>query len=84
MPALTPHSPRFPPDAFALIVDRRRRAGEEDRFQWFCPNCRGFLHEERFIVSDYRADSVSKAYGNFFEDVSARTFKDCGNVMPKP
>ena len=41
-----PHSPRFPSDAFALIVERKRRPGEVDRFQWFCPRCDHLLHEE--------------------------------------
>src|ERR1044072_8449624 len=31
-PRGTPHSPRFSPDAFALISGRKRRAGEIDRF----------------------------------------------------
>ncbi len=38
-PAGTPHSPRFPPDAFALISERKRRAGEIDRFHWYCQKC---------------------------------------------
>lgn len=84
MPANVPHSPRFPPDAFALIVERKRREGEVDRFQWFCPKCDNLLHEERFVVADYRADPVSKAYQNFFDDENARTCKKCGNVMPRP
>lgn len=83
-PAGIPHSPRFPPDAFALIMERKRRAGEIDRFQWYCPNCDAFLHEETFIVEDYRADPVSKAYQRFFDDEKARTCKHCGEVMPKP
>ena len=48
MPAGTPHSPRFPPDAFALILERGRRPGEIDRFRWYCPSCGGFLHEETY------------------------------------
>ena len=84
MPAGTPHSPRFPPDAFALIVERGLRPGEVDRFHWFCPKCDQFLHEEVFTVSDYRADPVSQAYRNFFESEAARTCKECGNVMAKP
>ena len=47
---LIPHSPRFPPDAFLLVQERRRRPGEIDRFQWFCPECDSFLHEEEFVV----------------------------------
>src|SRR5258708_5768337 len=56
MPAGTPHSPRFPPDAFALILERGRRPGEIDRFHWYCPGCGGFLHEETFVVDDYTKD----------------------------
>jgi 3-hydroxyanthranilate 3,4-dioxygenase len=83
-PAGVPHSPRFPPDAFLLVLERQRRAGEVDRFQWFCPNCDGLLHEERAVVSDYRADPVSKAYQRFFGSEELRTCKSCGHVMPAP
>ena len=79
-----PHSPRFPPDAFLLVSERMRRPGEVDRFQWFCPNCDAFLHEETFVVSDYTADPVSKAYANFFESEDFRTCKSCGTVHPRP
>ncbi len=40
------HSPRFPPDAFALIMERKRRSGEIDHFLWFCPSCDTQLHDE--------------------------------------
>ena len=83
-PAGTPHSPRFAPDAYLLVVERQRREGEVDRFQWYCPKCDALLHEERCVVSDYRADPVSKAYQNFFDSEEARTCKKCRNVMPKP
>jgi 3-hydroxyanthranilate 3,4-dioxygenase len=33
-PGGIPHSPRFPPDAFALILERKRVAGEIDRFHY--------------------------------------------------
>ena len=79
-----PHSPRFPPDAFLLVMERKRLKGEIDRFHWFCPNCNVFLHEETFIVEDYRLDPVSLAYKNFFESEEFRTCADCGNIMPSP
>ena len=81
-PSGMPHSPRFQPDAFALISERKRREGEIDRFRWYCPKCDSLLHEEQFTVSDYRADPVSKAYANFFDSKEHRTCKECGNVMP--
>lgn len=83
-PAGTPHSPRFPPDAFALISERKRRPGEIDRFHWYCQKCDGLLHEEQFIVDDYAQDPVSKAYRRFFDSEDFRTCKRCGEVMPAP
>lgn len=83
-PAGTPHSPRFPPDAFALIAERKRRPGEIDRFHWYCPKCDTLLHEEQFVVEDYTKDPVSKAYAKFFDSLDFRTCKNCGEVMAKP
>jgi 3-hydroxyanthranilate 3,4-dioxygenase len=83
-PGGIPHSPRFPEDAFALIIERKRRAGETDRFQWYCAGCDALLHEEPFVVADYALDPVSRAYANFFDDESARTCRACGPVAPDP
>lgn len=81
-PAGIPHSPRFPPDAYALILERARRPGEEDMFRWYCPQCDHLLHEERFGVADYGTDPVAQAYRNFFDSEEHRTCKSCGHVMP--
>ena len=83
-PAGTPHSPRFAPDAFALISERKRRTGEVDRFRWYCQKCDALLHEEQFIVNDYAEDPVSKAYRRFFDSEEFRTCKKCGEVMSAP
>ena len=65
-------------------MERQRRDGEIDRFQWFCQECDNLLHEEQFIVSDYKIDPVSKAYQNFFDSEEFRTCSECGTVMPAP
>jgi 3-hydroxyanthranilate 3,4-dioxygenase len=83
-PAGTPHSPRFSPDAFALISERKRRDGEVDRFHWYCEKCDALLHEETFVVRDYAEDPVSKAYQRFFNSNEFRTCKKCGEVMSAP
>ena len=83
-PAGTPHSPRFAPDAFALISERKRREEETDRFQWYCAKCDTLLHEETFVVADYALDPVSKAYRRFFDNRQYRTCKSCGEVMGAP
>ena len=83
-PAGTPHSPRFAPDSFALISERKRRPGEIDRFHWYCVKCDSLLHEETFVVRDYTEDPVSKAYQRFFESLEFRSCKQCGEIMPAP
>jgi 3-hydroxyanthranilate 3,4-dioxygenase len=83
-PAGIPHSPRFPPDAFLLVIERKRKPGEIDCFQWYCPACDGLLHEERFAVGDYALDPVSNAYATFFDSDAFRTCGGCGSVMPDP
>ena len=67
-PAGTPHSPRFPPYAFALILERKRREGQIDLFHWFCPKRDAFLHCGTFIVRDDREDPLSKDYRRFYHD----------------
>ena len=72
-PPLVPHSPRFAPDAFQLVIERARKPGEIDRFHWYCQNCDNFLHEETYVVDDYRADPVTRAYENFYNSEEFRT-----------
>ncbi len=83
-PGLVPHSPRFAPDSFQLVIERARVKGEIDRFHWYCPDCDNFLHEESWVVDDYSVDPVSRAYENFFKSEAFRTCSKCGTVAPAP
>jgi 3-hydroxyanthranilate 3,4-dioxygenase len=80
-PSRRPHSPRFAPDAFIIVIERLRRPGELDRFQWYCQSCGNFLHEESCHVDDYSTDPVGKAYQRFFDNLEARTCNECGEVL---
>jgi 3-hydroxyanthranilate 3,4-dioxygenase len=83
-PAGTPHSPRFSPDAFVLVLERARRTGEDDRFTWYCEQCGAQLHQAVRHVPDYRADPVSSAYAEFYDSDANRTCAGCGHVTPRP
>ena len=83
-PAGTPHSPRFPTDAFVLVLERKRRPEEHDRFTWFCARCGAQLHESVKQVADYRDDPVSRAYAEFYDSEKNRTCGRCGHVTPRP
>jgi len=83
-PAGVPHSPRFAPDAFVLVLERKRRAGEHDRFTWFCAGCGAVLYETIRHVSDYNTDPVSRAYEEFYGSQKSRACAKCGHVTPRP
>ena len=83
-PPFVPHSPRFAPDAFQFVIERARVPGEIDRFFWYCATCDNFLHEETYVVADYSADPVSRAYENYYQSLEYRTCKTCGTVAPAP
>ena len=83
-PAGTPHSPRFAPDAFVLVLERQRRTEEDDRFMWFCEQCRAPLYESVKHVQDYNADPVSRVYEEFYGNEAHRTCERCGHVTPRP
>lgn len=83
-PAGTPHSPRFAPDSFVLVLERKRRAGEDDRFLWYCAACGARLHEAVRHVRDWREDPVSGVYADFYARESYRTCGKCGHVTPRP
>jgi 3-hydroxyanthranilate 3,4-dioxygenase len=83
-PAGVPHSPRFSPEAFVLVLERKRRAGERDRFAWFCEQCGTLLHESVRHITDYETDPVSRVYEEFYGSEQNRTCSSCGHVTPRP
>ena len=83
-PAGTPHSPRFPSDAFLLVLERKRRPEEMDRFSWYCEQCHAQLYESVKHVADYNMDVVSRVYEEFYSEDAHRTCSECGHVTPRP
>jgi 3-hydroxyanthranilate 3,4-dioxygenase len=81
-PAGTPHSPRFAPDAYVLVLERERRAGEQDRFLWYCPVCDAALHQAVRQVGNWCDDPVSEVYAEFCGAESHRTYSRCGARRP--
>lgn len=72
-PAGTPHSPRFAPDAYLLVIERKRKAGELGRFRWFCERCERKLFEATRQVADHREDPVSGVDQEFYGSPANRT-----------
>jgi 3-hydroxyanthranilate 3,4-dioxygenase len=83
-PAGVRHSPRFSPESFLLVLERKRRPEERDRFFWYCEKCRAPLYEAVRHVADYREDPVSRVYEEYYSEEKHRTCSRCGHVTPRP
>src|SRR5215470_1004950 len=83
LPRNTPHSPRRGEGSWTLVVERRRRADEQDRFVWYCERCNEPVFETTLHFND-PSDAVSIAYEAMRSDVELRTCRRCGEVMAPP
>ena len=83
LPPGVPHSPQRPAGSVGLVVERRRLAGELDRFQWYCPSCHGLLHEEPLTLEDIETQ-FPPVFARFAANLPARTCRACGTVLDVP
>jgi 3-hydroxyanthranilate 3,4-dioxygenase len=82
LPALVPHSPQRQGNTVGLVIERRRRAGERDGFQWYCENCDNLLYEEFFELTDIETQ-FPPIFERFFSNLERRTCSRCGTVMER-
>jgi 3-hydroxyanthranilate 3,4-dioxygenase len=82
LPANLPHSPQRKANTVDLVVERRRRPGELDGFQWFCERCNNLLYEEFFPLTSIETQ-FPPIFERFFANRNLRTCKRCGTVMER-
>lgn len=82
LPANMPHSPRRPADSVGLVIERVRRPGELDGFQWYCEHCGERLYEEFLELTDIEKQ-LPLVFDRFFSSRDKRTCKHCGTVMER-
>ena len=82
LPGNVPHSPQRPePGSIGLVIERVRKQGELEKFQWYCMQCHHLVHEVELQVRDIVAD-LPPVFNAFYEDESARTCGNCGALHP--
>ena len=82
IPPLLPHSPQRPAGSLGLVIERARRPGERDGFQWYCEGCGARLYEEFFELTDIERQ-FPPVFERFFADRGRRTCRACGTVMER-
>ena len=83
LPPRIPHSPQRGANSIGLVIERRRKPGEHDGFQWYCENCGNLLQEVKIPVSDI-VNELPRVMNNFFNSKELCTCKNCGTVMERP
>jgi 3-hydroxyanthranilate 3,4-dioxygenase len=83
-PGGVPHSPRVEEDSWFIVLERKRKAGEQDRFIWYCDKCGEKIYDVSVEVGDYRQDPVAQVHEKFYSNESLRTCKRCGHILPVP
>jgi 3-hydroxyanthranilate 3,4-dioxygenase len=83
LPPRVPHSPQRGADTVGLVIERERRAGELDGFQWYCERCQNRLYEEFIVLADIEKD-LPALFERFYASTEHRTCARCGAIMPRP
>jgi 3-hydroxyanthranilate 3,4-dioxygenase len=83
LPSRVPHSPQRGADTVGLVIERERRAGELDGFQWYCHNCGQLLHEEFLAVTDIEKQ-LPPVFERFYSSEARRTCSRCHALMQRP
>ena len=82
IPPRLPHSPQRPANTVGLVIERARRPGELDGFQWYCERCGERLYEEFFELTDIERQ-FPPVFERFFASPARRTCSRCGAVLER-
>ncbi|MFE5644615.1 3-hydroxyanthranilate 3,4-dioxygenase [Rhodococcus sp. NPDC056516] len=82
LPGDIPHSPQRPTaGSIGLVIERVRKEGTLEKFQWYCLECDHKIHEVELQVRDIVAD-LPPVFVKFYESEKARTCDKCGTLHP--
>ena len=83
LPPKVPHSPQRFENTIGLVIERKRRNGELDAFQWYCDECNELLYEEYFQLTDI-VKQLPPIFEEFWNNDAARSCKSCSTYLEKP
>ncbi len=81
LPAHVRHSPQRPESSVGLVVERLRKAGELDGFEWFCEDCNALVHRAEVELTDIYKD-LPPLFDAYYGDDAVRLCKQCGHQNP--
>ena len=83
LPPNIPHSPQRFKNTVGLVIERKRKDGELDGFQWYCDFCEVLLYETFIQLTDI-VSQLPVIFEEYWSNKEKRTCKECGNIQSKP
>jgi 3-hydroxyanthranilate 3,4-dioxygenase len=81
MPPHTRHSPQRPAGSIGLVIERKRRAGEIDAFEWYCGQCHSRVHRREVALHSLVTD-LPPVFEEYYGTVSHGRCPSCGHPNP--
>ena len=81
LPAHVRHSPQRPAGSVGIVVERARRSGELDAFEWYCEHCHALVHRRELLLADIYTD-LPPVFEEYYGDASLRACRACGHANP--
>jgi 3-hydroxyanthranilate 3,4-dioxygenase len=81
LPPHTRHSPQRPAGSIGLVIERKRRAGEIDAFEWYCANCHKLVHRREVALRSL-VDDLPPVFEEYYGSVAKGSCPSCGRPNP--
>ncbi|HVO15943.1 MAG TPA: 3-hydroxyanthranilate 3,4-dioxygenase [Alphaproteobacteria bacterium] len=81
LPPHVRHSPQRPADSIGLVIERVRRKGEIDAFEWYCQKCNTLVHR-REVQLQSLVDDLPPVFEEYYGDSALRVCPGCGHENP--
>ena len=81
LPPHVRHSPQRPANTVGLVIERVRRPGEIDAFEWYCEKCDALLHRREVQLVSI-VDDLPPVFAEYDATPGLRLCKACGHANP--
>ncbi len=81
LPPHVRHSPQRPAGTVGLVLERVRRPGELDAFEWYCAKCDALLHRRELQLGSAVAD-LPAVFEEYARRSELRRCSACGHDNP--
>ncbi len=80
LPAGVAHSPIRGANTIGLVIEKKRKSRDLDRFCWFCSKCHHKIYEETIFLNDI-VGQLPNVFEHFYQSEENRTCKNCGAIF---